>query len=92
MSTVPTERPPTDANALMRLDDDGGSPVEGDATLPPRQCGRCRKLFEGDPTLHPNALPEWWLCPPCRTALLGDRPVRRVTKTNETPVETRRAH
>ena len=40
----------------------------------PRQCGRCRQLFEGDPTLHPDALPEWWLCPTCRTALLGVKP------------------
>ncbi|MCA1692115.1 MAG: hypothetical protein LC733_07930 [Actinobacteria bacterium] len=37
----------------------------------PRQCGRCRKMFEGDPTLHQTALPTWWLCPPCRVALLG---------------------
>ena len=73
MPTVPTERRPTDANALMRLEDDGGPWVDEHDTLSPRQCGRCRKLFEGDPTLHPNALPEWWLCPPCRTALLGDR-------------------
>jgi hypothetical protein len=51
-----------------------------DATLPhppigadpaPRRCGRCRQLFEGDPTANPDAVPEWWLCPPCRTALLG---------------------
>jgi hypothetical protein len=56
----------------------GGSPgpyVAGDGdgndTLAPRQCGRCRKLFEGDPTLPPAALQEWWACPPCRLALLG---------------------
>jgi hypothetical protein len=51
--------------------------------LSPRQCGRCRKLFEGDPTLHPTALPAWWLCPPCRLALLGD---------DQTSVRTNRAH
>jgi hypothetical protein len=45
-----------------------------DSPLSPRQCGRCRKLFEGDPALNPNALPEWWLCPPCRTTLLGAKP------------------
>ena len=28
-------------------------------------------MFPGDPTLDPVALPEWWLCPPCRLALLG---------------------
>jgi hypothetical protein len=41
---------------------------------PPQQCGRCRLLFEGDPTLHPPALPDWWLCPPCRAILLGRNP------------------
>ena len=38
---------------------------------PAQQCGRCRLLFEGDPTLHPAARPDWWLCPPCRAILLG---------------------
>jgi hypothetical protein len=42
--------------------------------LPPQQCGRCRLLFEGDPTLHPPARPDWWLCPPCRAILLGRTP------------------
>ena len=42
--------------------------------LPPQQCGRCRLLFEGDPTLHHPARPEWWLCPPCRAILLGRTP------------------
>jgi hypothetical protein len=37
-----------------------------------RQCGRCRKLFEGDGTLNPEAQPDWWLCAPCRMALLGE--------------------
>jgi hypothetical protein len=46
---------------------------ETDATLVQRQCGRCRKLFDGDPALDPSAIPDWWLCPPCRVALLGDR-------------------
>lgn len=41
---------------------------------PPQQCGRCRLLFEGDPTLHPAAQPDWWLCPPCRAILLGRNP------------------
>ena len=40
---------------------------------PPRQCGRCRLTFEADPTLDPNVQAEWWLCPPCRAALLGDK-------------------
>jgi hypothetical protein len=41
---------------------------------PPQQCGRCRQLFEGDPTLYPPAQPDWWLCPPCRAILLGRSP------------------
>jgi len=41
---------------------------------PAQQCGRCRLLFEGDPTLHPTARPDWWLCPPCRAILLGRNP------------------
>lgn len=41
---------------------------------PPRQCGRCRLLFEGDPTLHPPAQPDWWLCLPCRATLFGRNP------------------
>jgi hypothetical protein len=63
-----------------------GLPTEsaGATTAPPRpdaahnsgvprhQCGRCRLSFAGDPTLHAAALPDWWLCPSCRTALLGD--------------------
>jgi hypothetical protein len=45
-----------------------------DSELPPQQCGRCRLLFEGDPTLHPAARPDWWLCPPCRAILLRRTP------------------
>jgi hypothetical protein len=44
-----------------------------DDELSPQQCGRCRLLFAGDPTLHPPAQPDWWLCPPCRAILLGHR-------------------
>lgn len=49
-------------------------PIEGATRLPPRQCGRCRSLFEGDPSSHATALPDWWLCPPCRTVLFGTTP------------------
>jgi hypothetical protein len=41
------------------------------ADLAPRQCGRCRQLFDADTTLNAAAIPEWWLCAPCRTSLLG---------------------
>jgi hypothetical protein len=40
----------------------------------PRRCGRCRQLFDGDPTLHAAAIPDWWLCATCRLALGIDRP------------------
>jgi hypothetical protein len=43
----------------------------GDEPAAGRQCGRCRKTFEVDPTAHPTARQEWWLCPPCHEALLG---------------------
>ena len=66
----------------LRVDEGGPPPVAGrstgepplgsaDGSIAPRQCGRCRAMFPGDPTLDPFALPEWWLCPPCRLALLG---------------------
>jgi hypothetical protein len=42
-----------------------------DEQVPSRLCGRCRLTFPGDPTLHPTAQAEWWLCPLCREALFG---------------------
>ena len=36
-----------------------------------RQCGRCRELFDGDPSLHARAIAEWWLCDACRAVLFG---------------------
>jgi hypothetical protein len=61
--------------------DAGRAPVEAEAQLtsdgpvpPPRQCGRCRSMFDGDPTLYPPAQQGWWVCPPCRAALFGRRP------------------
>ena len=65
-------------------------PGDGDEGLTPRQCGRCRERFPGDPTLHSGALAELWFCPPCRLALLGEGPGRPVTARGHTPVGTRR--
>lgn len=53
-------------------------PAEGSA-VPDRVCGRCRKVFEGDPDAHPTAQAGWWACATCRESLLGpvvarDRP------------------
>ena len=85
MPTAPPQ-PTADDEAQMRLDD-GADPavphplaVEP-ASTPLRGCGRCRMLFEGDPTLHAGALAEWWLCPACRTALLG--PTRPATARSQ---------
>jgi hypothetical protein len=42
------------------------------AALPaPRQCGRCRGTFPGDPTLPRGVQLGWWACPPCYELLLG---------------------
>lgn len=55
----------------MTVVGDALSPI--DPPLAQRQCGRCRELFEGDPTLPPTAIAEWWACEPCR-ARMGLRP------------------
>ena len=39
--------------------------------VPPRQCGRCRQFFAGDPLLSVSIQQAWWLCPPCHATLLG---------------------
>ena len=39
--------------------------------LPARQCGRCRELFDCDPSPHARAIADWWLCEGCRAALYG---------------------
>lgn len=72
----------------MASEVDEVSDSAGEATLALRQCGRCRKLFEGDANLHPKAQPEWWACQPCRESLFGDRP--RQADTNR--ASTRAAH
>ncbi len=46
--------------------------IDGGA-LPSRQCGRCRVLFEVDPTLDAQVRNEWWLCPPCEDAVFPRR-------------------
>ena len=48
--------------------------VSGNAEPPPRRCGRCRVMFDGDPVLYPPARPDWWVCPPCRAVLFGRLP------------------
>ena len=36
-----------------------------------QQCGRCRRVFEMEPSHEPGTLAEMWLCANCRVALLG---------------------
>jgi len=38
---------------------------------PTRLCGRCRKPSDPDPADQPGHAANWFLCPPCRAALLG---------------------
>jgi NAD-dependent SIR2 family protein deacetylase len=59
---------------------------DGSGAVPPRQCGRCRMMFEGDPTLDTRARREWAVCPSCEAILLPRRaqrgnviPLRRAT-------------
>jgi len=47
-------------------------PVATDDDAPAtRRCGRCLAQFPGDPDADPVVIPEFWLCPACRDALLG---------------------
>jgi len=46
--------------------------VAGDRGDPrTRRCGRCLAQFPGDPDADPVAMPDFWMCPPCREKLLG---------------------
>lgn len=54
-------------------DPSGGGDSEGrdsEGTVEPRQCGRCRVMYEGDPTLHYRARGQWSLCPACDAILM----------------------
>lgn len=72
MPTLLTPRSPLGA-AVQELAEPPSLIAPGVEGIRSRQCGRCRLVFEGDPSAYPTALPGWWLCPPCRTILLGDR-------------------
>jgi hypothetical protein len=52
------------------------SPEE--ASTPERRCGRCQRTFPGDPDLqHASAQLGWWMCAPCREALVGHQAAGR---------------
>lgn len=48
-------------------------PDDGEEELPPRQCGRCRMMFDGDPALDIRVRNDWCLCPACEATLLPGR-------------------
>ena len=61
---------PTEPRAVH----DGALPSSGVIAEPAarmRLCGRCRKPSERDPADPPLSAAQWFLCPPCREALLG---------------------
>ena len=58
---------PLDQRAADRLIT--SHPVDIDPPLPQRTCGRCRRLFAGDPALHAAAIAEWWACDDCRASM-----------------------
>jgi hypothetical protein len=70
MPTSSLPRPLTESAGAVAVPP--GPDAALNSAVPRHQCGRCRLLFEGDPTLHAAALPDWWLCPSCRMVLLGD--------------------
>lgn len=45
---------------------------ENESGDPVTKCGRCRLNFVRHPSISPGDSPRWWLCPPCRSRLLGD--------------------
>jgi hypothetical protein len=45
---------------------------EGEGAEPDTKCGRCRLTFVRHPSISAGDAPRWWLCPPCRSRLLGD--------------------
>jgi hypothetical protein len=68
MTTSPFH-PPLIAVApqLAEVDTDENQSSEAVTT-----CGRCRLKFVRHPSISVGDAPRWWLCPPCRTRLLGD--------------------
>lgn len=62
-------RPPVPAGAPQLPDLDPDEDESGDAVS---KCGRCRLNFVRHPSIGPGDSPRWWLCPPCRSRLLGD--------------------
>ena len=65
-------------------------PSDDASSVPSRQCGRCRAVFPGDPTIQLGTIPDWWLCPPCHSALLGPGRHQRAADADQGADGTRR--
>jgi hypothetical protein len=68
MPVVPTYEPlaavaPAPPEMETEVDDEVVNPVK---------CERCRLSFIRHPSIVPGDSRRWWLCPPCRSRLLGD--------------------
>jgi hypothetical protein len=61
LAAVATEVPHADVDE--NVDENGESVTK---------CGRCRLTFVRHPSISAGDAPRWWLCPPCRSRLLGD--------------------
>jgi len=72
MPVVPIRRPFAAVAEIVHMD---AGANEGADSL--TKCGRCRLSFVRHPSVGSGDSAKWWLCPPCRSALLGD-----VSKTN----------
>lgn len=65
MSSVPTGVP----GALSSVAAESGERAAGST----HKCGRCRNEFPLDRSPENMAAAHWWLCPACRSRLLGDQ-------------------
>jgi len=68
MSVIPIHLPHL-AVAPASVEED----TEEDVLVDPVKCGRCRLSFVQHPSVVPGDSTRWWLCPPCRDRLLGQR-------------------
>lgn len=62
---------PTEATAEVAEIPAVPSTVDAGDAPRTRLCGRCRKPSDWNPADPPAGEAAWWLCPPCREALIG---------------------
>jgi hypothetical protein len=61
--------------------------LEGGDEVDARRCGRCRRVFEDDPTLDIQGRKEWALCAPCEAIRFPRRARSSATLTLVPPVD-----